>query len=123
METIDQQRFKWIEAISSGNLEAFSELLTEDAVWLPPGQVAVAGRPAIRAWLAPLFVQFNYDFSITNVQVRLVGEWAVEKAHFTSQLTHKHSGEAMQHESCYIVLWRQEEGGIWRIERYIDDAA
>lgn len=120
MEKIDQQRLKWIEAIKTGNTEAFAELLTDDAVWLPPGSLAVVGKPAIQAWLAPLFDQFHYDFSIFDVQVRVMGDWAVEQAGFTSKLIDKASGETLQHQSRYIVLWRRGSDDLWQIERYID---
>lgn len=122
MEKIDQQRLKWMEAIKTGNLEAFAELLTDDAVWLPAGQSAVVGKPAIQTWLAPLFAQFHYDFSISDVKVRVLGDWAVEQARFASKLTDKHSGQTQQHQSRYIILWRRGSEDIWQIERYIDNS-
>lgn len=58
---------------------------------------------------------------LTYEKIRLVGDYAIEKAVFTSKLTLKTGGESMQHNGCYIVLWRQELDGEWKIERYLDD--
>jgi ketosteroid isomerase-like protein len=96
-------------------------LLTEDAVWFPPGSDPIVGRKAFREWLSPFFNKFLYEFDISNKRITTSGGRAVERAGFTSKMTPKEGGEPMRHSGTFIALWHRDESGIWRIERYIDD--
>lgn len=122
LESLQQRRQEWIDSVNRGDVDAYSELLTEDAVWIPPGRDPVVGKQAFRAWLAPFFSQFTYDFSTDEERIRIAGDWAVERAHFTSDMSPKGGGEPMRHSGTYILLWRRDEGSRWCIERYIDDS-
>lgn len=115
-------RRRWVDVVNAGDAERYSQLLTPDAVWIPPGQPPVEGREAIREWLEPLFSRYKYRFSLRGSRVQLAGNWAVERGDFASQLTRKQGGAAHSRNGSYIVLWRQNEAGEWRIERYIDDS-
>ena len=120
---LDNQRARWVAAINAGKAGDFIAVLTEDAVWLPPGQQALAGKEDIRAWLAQPFESFDYDYSVTSVRIRIVGNWAIEEARFSSQLTSK-TGEALPpHTGQHLLLWRKEASGSWLIERYVDRSA
>lgn len=115
-----QRRDEWIQIVNVGDLERYVGLFREEAVWLPPGQAAVVGRSAIKAWLTPFFEQVDYTFSIRDEQVRFAGDRAIEKGTFHSALTRKEGGESMRHSGTYMVLWHREENGLWFIDRYFD---
>lgn len=115
-------RRQWVTVINAGDVESYARMLTRDAVWIPPGQPAVEGREAIRSWLEPFFRSYDCDFSLRGSRVQVAGDWAVERGSFASQLQHKEGGDPEQHRGTYLVLWRQNEAGEWRIERYIDDS-
>lgn len=117
---LHQRRDEWVQIVNAGDLEGYVGLFSENAVWLPPGQTAVAGRPAIREWLTPFFKQFHYNFSIENEQIRIAGDWAIERGTFHSELTRKEGGEPMRHSGKYVVLWHRGEDGLWHIDRYLD---
>ena len=116
-------RRRWVDVVNAGDAERYSQLMMPDAVWIPPGQPPVEGRDAIREWLEPLFSVYKYRFALRGSRVQLAGDWAVERGDFASRLTRKSGGDAQSRRGSYIVLWRQNESGEWRIERYIDDSA
>jgi uncharacterized protein (TIGR02246 family) len=120
-EAIDRRRQAWIAAVSEGNIDRYLEVLTEDIVWFPPGQPALSGRSAFSAWVGPFFRQYAYHFEVINPVVRLAGDWAVERGAFLSRLTPWSGGQPAEHSGFYILLWRREPDGFWRIERYIDE--
>lgn len=113
-------RARWIAAINAGDAEAFVAVLTDDAVWLPWGQAAISGKAAIRAWLGAPFAEYDYDYTVTDVQLRVAGAWAVERARFLTRATRREGGEAPTHEGRYTLLWRLTPAAGWLIERYID---
>jgi uncharacterized protein (TIGR02246 family) len=119
---IRRMRRRWVDVVNAGDLDRYTQMLTRDAVWIPPGQPAVEGREAIRDWLRPLFDKYRYRFALSGSRVQLAGDWAVERGSFASKLTRKSGGDLQKHRGTYIVLWRQNESGQWRIERYIDDS-
>ena len=120
---IDSQRTGWINAINTSDAAGFVAVLCDDAVWLPWGRSAISGKESIRDWLAEPFAQFTYDYSVTDVRLRVAGDWAIERAHFvTKARSHNggEGGEAPAHRGTYIILWRRTSPEAWLIERYID---
>ena len=120
---IREQRHRWIAAINAGSADDFVAALTEDAVWLPSTNDAICGREEIRAWLEKPFAELDYRYSVSVLNVRLAGDWAVEQARFSTRARSK-SGQAMpRHEGLYTLLWRRAPSGTWLIERYVDHSA
>lgn len=120
LETIGRRRESWIAAINSGNPDGFVAVLADDAVWLPWGRPAINGKEQIRDWLLAPFTEFIYDYAVADVQVRLAGAWAVERARFRTHAAKRGGGVAPTHEGTYTILWRYTGTAGWLIERYID---
>lgn len=118
-----EQRTRWINAINQGSAAEFVAVLTEDAVWLPARHHAIQGKQKIRAWLDQPFAEFEYDYTVSEVRLRVAGAWAVEQARFSTRASTK-AGEVMPlHEGLYTLLWRKISSEVWLIERYIDYSA
>lgn len=115
-----ESRQAWIEAVNRTDLDAYADVVCEDVVWIPPGQDAVQGRVAFRDWLAPFFEAYGYAFDVEDSDVNMAGDWAVETGEFRSRMTSRESGETMEHAGRFVLLWRREDDGRWRIERYVD---
>ncbi len=122
LKAIKQQRQNWLDAVNHNDIDSVSNILCEDAVWIPPGMPALQGKTAILDWIQPFFENFNYEFSISNEYVKGAGDWAVEHADFTSRLAPKDGGEASEHQGKYIIIWKWEKDNVWRIERYVDNS-
>ena len=82
-------RAKWWATVSSGDLDGYLGLFADDAVWVTPELDEVVGRDAIRAWLEPVFAQFDYELTITVADVRVAGNLGIERARFISRMTPK----------------------------------
>ncbi len=119
-DAIDGRRQEWVAVVNARDRAGYAALFMPDGVWVPPGQPAVRGREAIHAWLRPFFEQFEYDFSMTDSQVRVAGDCAVECGKFKSNLRPRSGGKASSHSGTYVVLWRRELDKRWYIERYMD---
>ena len=120
IDTISQRRADWTTAMQAGEIEQYLALLTDDVVWIPPRGSAVHGKEQIQEWLTPLFQQFSYDVTFSTIQVSVAGDWTIEQGTFTTRLVPRIGGDAMEHQSRYLVLWRRGANANWSIERYVD---
>lgn len=120
LREIEGRRNSWIAAINAGDAAGFVAVLAEDAVWLPAGRAAIGGADRVREWLAGPFADYSYDYSVTDVRVRLAGDWAVELASFRTRAVNRSGAEAPTHEGEYTILWRRTAASGWVIDRYAD---
>ena len=117
--SLKQRHQAWLEAVNSGDLEGWGAVVTEDIVWIPPGQTVIEGREALAEWLRPFIEAYEYRFATTSQAVRMVGERALERSDYLSRVKPRSGGEELEHGGRYVALWRQEEGR-WYMERYVD---
>lgn len=120
-ESLEKQHQKWIDAVNNEDIDAYANIIAKDAVWIPPGQQPIIGREAFKQWLEPFFGRYSYNFSISEPQFIVSGDWAFERAKFTSKMTPISGGAPMTHSGTFTVLWCRCKNKNWRIERYIDD--
>lgn len=119
-EAIRQRRESWIAAINAGDADGFVAVLAEDAVWLPSGRSAIRGKERVREWLAAPFAEFDYDYTVADIRVRVAGDFAVENARFRTRAEKRQGGEAPPHDGTYTIIWRRTGSHGWLIDRYID---
>lgn len=117
---ISTKRESWVEAINAGSADGFVAVVAPDAVWLPSRQPAIQGADRIREWLVDPFSQYDYDYSIEDIRVRLAGDWAVENSRFRTRAVDRSGDPAPLHEGEYTILWKRTPGVGWLIDRYID---
>lgn len=119
-EEIRQRRREWRAAVNAGDIVAYADLVAEDLVWLPPAGDPIEGRTGFRAWLEPFFGRYRYDFHVEPGRVRAFDGWCAERGTFRSVMTARSGGEPQEHRGSYTLLWRRDDDGLWRIERYVD---
>lgn len=119
-EMLDEARAAWLAAANEADPAAYARMLTEDAVWFPPGMPAIEGRTSIRAWLSDVMDGLDYTLELDDVTLSVAGRWAVEEAAFQTTMTDRESGETGRHTGLYLALWSERPDGRWRIDRYVD---
>lgn len=116
---LKNRHLAWVKAINEGDIESWQAIVTEDIIWIPPGETIIKGRVALGDWLRPFIESYNYKYAIVEQTVRMVGEHALEQSYYISQQTSKDNDVEAKHNGKYIALWRQEKDE-WYIERYVD---
>lgn len=118
---ISAKRRAWSSAVNSGDIEDYLSVLAENIIWFPPGDRVISGKNEFRKWVEPFFGKFEYEFSLSQIKLKIANNWAIEQGVFTSKMTPKSGEEMMQHSGKYIVFWHRKNDGEWEIERYIDN--
>ena len=108
-------------AIAADDIGRYLALLTEDAVFLPPG--ATKEGADLRRWLAEFLRDWRVDWlDYTHDETAVEGDLSYHRFSYSWRLTSKTSGEKyVDHGKGLHVLRRGADGG-WRIAREIWNA-
>jgi uncharacterized protein (TIGR02246 family) len=100
-------------AFEAGDTTALGELYTADALLLAPGDT-VRGRAAIRRWFAPREGGNRFDHSLTADAIDIHGNLAIDRGWWT-QAIDRDDGTTSVASGVYLVIWRREADGRWRM--------
>lgn len=86
-----------------------------DAILMPPGEAAVAGRAAIRARYEALFADFDPRIEARVDEACAGSGLAFIRGHNGGQLAPRRGGEPRSLDDEYLMLLRLDDDGVWRI--------
>jgi uncharacterized protein len=87
-------------SFDEGNMESFLSFCTDDVVWTIIGEKTVAGKDAIRQWMASMDIE-SPKFTVTNV----IGEGDFVTAYGDMTLKDK-EGKTVPYSFCDIYQFR-----------------
>lgn len=102
----------WIRAVNSGDLTRLVTLMTDDAVFLTPGQ-APLGRDGFSNNFVVAHQQVRVRCSSELEEVVVVGELAYTRSRDTLSVTPRAGGEATQLAGYRITIYRRQTDGRW----------
>jgi uncharacterized protein (TIGR02246 family) len=117
-QAIEDRVRAFVTAFNAKDAAAIASLYTEDATLFPPGAMPITGRSAIRK-----FWQEGIDSGLSNItlkptEIASSGDLAYEVGVFVASIPGK-DGKRMTLAGKYIVLWKRERDGTWRLHRDI----
>ena len=119
LKAIDRVRDAHVDALNTGNAQAWVTQFTEDGIQMPPNAPANIGRAMIEAWSHAFLGQFRVQFALTVDDVRVLGEWALETGGYTINLNPVAGGPPIQDTGKYITVYQHKPGNGWRMARDI----
>jgi uncharacterized protein (TIGR02246 family) len=114
-EAIRQVIAAWLRASASGDTETVLGLMTEDVVFLRPGQPPTCGRAAFaaaQASMGKLRIAANADVQ----EVRVAGDWAYCWNKLTVTFTPENGGDSTTQTGSVLSIFRRSAGG-WQLYR------
>ena len=118
---------RWIAAYQEGRYGEIPELYTEDALILPRGRPAIAGREALRERLGGLAAGRRVDIDVEIVELEVLERhaWLVSRFAVTySDPDHPDDPEKQSTEhGRSLIVYRLDDDGRWRIHRDMDSPA
>ena len=119
LRAIDLVRDAHVAALNEGDAAAWVAQFTQDGVQMPPNAPANVGKANIGSWSQGLLGQFRVQFSLTVEEVRVLGEWALERGSYSIGLSGKAGGPGMKDVGKYITVYQRTPREGWRMARDI----
>ena len=119
MEAIDALRGSFAAAMSAGDVDGMMFDYAEDAVQMPPNEPALRGTGAIRARHQAFLDQYEIVLENPAEEIFVTGDWGLLRGSYVISLTPKADGEPIQDAGKYLVTWRRQPDGTWRVAHEI----
>jgi ketosteroid isomerase-like protein len=121
LEAIAFNRILLRNALEEGKSEDLAQFLSDSVVWMS-GEFArvIKGRGAVQEAYRKYFLQNEIKISIQEAQVDFAGDKAFEWGSWQYATRQVSTGLAASPASThYMIVWRPEAGGTWKIYRLI----
>jgi uncharacterized protein (TIGR02246 family) len=123
-DAIQARETEWSAAYKSGDGAAVASLYTEDAASIPASGEWDRGRDAIarsnQVQFDSLTITMRSDIA---QEVIPAGDYVVEIGEYRWEGTGKADGTPHSGSGRYMVLWRKDADGVWRLHRDIGNDA
>jgi uncharacterized protein (TIGR02246 family) len=117
---IEKVRVKFNEAFNKGDAKAMGALLDRDAVWMPPtGEQAISGADKVVALYKAFFEKTRSEFELKPGTIQVSGQWAFLNGPWQRKDTGKPSGIISEHGGYYLLVFKKQVNGNWKIARDI----
>jgi uncharacterized protein (TIGR02246 family) len=103
----------WLAATKAGDTQAVLDLMTDDVVFLVPGQAPFGKAKFAEAAQAQSAMRIEGESDIEEIQ--LCGDWAFMRSYLTVRVTSP-SGETMLRSGHALTVLRRDNGR-WKLAR------
>ena len=122
---INVAKTEFREAYNTGNAERLLAILDSGLIDLSNGRCngyGEGGRAALRSYLQDLFAKFDVRLVPVIIEIKVMGEVAVDYGWHELVLTPKSGGEPIRTRTRYVDLWKKNKTGDWKLTIFIDNA-
>ncbi len=115
-QAIDQGHERFLAAMRANDADALAQELSDDVIFMPPGQEPARGKAAVRAWYEGTIAEATTaDIRIPERSVVVAGDRGIESGSFVWTLSPVGGGEPFAARGSFIAIWRQESDGAWKV--------
>ena len=117
-EAIVRNNANAVRWYAAGDAESLAGMCAEGAWQMPPNQLPLKGREAIRQFWRQAFQWGKWDFTLETQDVDVSGPLAVERGKYVVRFTAGSGAPpgmaSFEDRGNYLVHWRHEADGQWR---------
>lgn len=107
---------EWIAAETSGELESFMALWSDDGVMMPPNAPTLIGKDAMREWLRDFYNQFTATIETVIDEIVVAGDWAyVRWTTIAYTTTPKDGGMPITVSGKALWILKRQTDGNWKL--------
>ena len=107
----------WMQATIAGDIDRIRPLMSEDVVFLTPGQPPMRGREAFAAGFEKALTRMRIEPSSEIQEVQVLGDWAYCWNHLTVKMTPLQGGSPTQRAGDVLSIFRKKPDGSWVLFR------
>ena len=111
----------WQRASRAGDVETLLGFVTEDAVFLAPGQPPIRGKAAVHDLFRLALARFEMEQSFAIEEIQVLGDWAFCWGVDSSVMRPRGGGDAVRARGMGLSLLRRGPDGRWRFARGINN--
>lgn len=115
---IEKANGRFGEGIRRGDASAVGALYAEDALLMPPNLEPIRGRDGTAAFWAGAIKMGVKDAVLTTLELRHEGKTVEEVGNYRLKI-HPEGQEPFEDHGKYMVLWKLDADGTWRLHRDI----
>jgi len=117
-KAVDQTRDRHVAAVNAGDVEAATGVFGPAGIFLPPGQPALEGTPAIRAWFTHVFASFRVQgFDLQPGGVEEHGDVLIEHGAWKGIFQPKDGSPGLPADGTYLTVFARLPDGSVRMIR------
>ena len=119
LEAIQALGQTWTDAMKHSDIDRLLELVTEDAVFMPPNAPSIVGRPALAQAYRVVFAMFQVEQTFAPEAIQVGGGWAFVRGRDTLAMTPLAGGPSIEMNGRGISIMHRTEDGSWKFARGI----
>ena len=114
---------QWLSAMRNKDIASLTNMVTEDAVFLPPGFPPIRGKEAVEAMYRHFFPQFiSVEQSAEVEEVEVVGDWAFTWGSESLLLVSQADAAPIRMQGKGMSILRRQPDGSWKFARGINNS-
>jgi ketosteroid isomerase-like protein len=104
---------------NAGDVEGWTALFEDGAVYMPPGLPAVTTREGLRAIARAGFTSWRSRIRMQTEEIVPSGDWAFARSLVTGTATPAAGGDPVTIDIKEIAIYHRQRDGSWKIARLI----
>ena len=108
---------KYLSSINANDADAFLAMITDDAIFMPPGSPRLVGKAEVGPWASAYLDAYRIHWDKTVIEFVVSGRWAYEIYAYHSTDTPRAGGDPTTDTGKGIIIYRLESDGAWRVAR------
>jgi uncharacterized protein (TIGR02246 family) len=107
----------WMRASEKGDVRKVLTLMSDDAIFLTPGNPPIRGRDEFAALQKAAGDRFTFSADSRLEEVVIRGDWAYCWTHLTLMMTPKDGGKPIRRAGHTLSILRKSADGSWLLSR------
>ncbi len=107
----------WLDATHAGDVNTLMSLMTDDVVFMVPGQPPLEGRDAYREALEAMLANGAIEASNEIDEIAVFGDIAYCRSRLRVVVTTRHGDLPIERRGHGLSILRRGEDGAWRMAR------
>jgi uncharacterized protein (TIGR02246 family) len=114
---IEAQINQWLDGYNTANIDKINNVFSPDLVFMTSGAAGTLDRATLARAYQAQFTKYRCHIVGITDEIRISGDMAYDRGHFTITLTPKAGGAEIRTAGSFLETWSKGTDGTWRVTR------